>query len=665
MILDRSQQEIVGIKDERALVLAGPGCGKTHILAQRIIVANGRDGVSFDDMVCLTFTNRASREMNKRITAELGYRPQGLFVGNIHRFCIRFLYSNAILPNDVSVIDEDDRDLWLSESLKLRRAADRNEVLSVGILLFQQEHGFPMHLRQRLPFRASASHINAAMAYRDYKRENRIVDFDDVILMAYEVMMRDGFRGMSYSSYKWIQVDEVQDLTPLQLAIIDKITSPCGATVVYLGDEQQAIFEFIGAGGPALDRLKMRCEGHIYRLRRNYRSPGYLVKLCNDFASFQLGMDPSDLPEPDDSTMHASGALTLLPSSDHNLDYAVVAKVRAWLSEYPDESIAVLVRTNDEAEQISAKLMDHGFEHVLISRKDLFKQVPYKTIFAHFAVVANPAKMVEWSRLLYQTRAVATMSESRSLVHRLREAAMTPADFFDADGKTALQRMAESVDDEVIVVFDTETTGLDLFSDDIIQVAAVKFCGGRVVPDSSFEVLVRTDRTIPAMLRDGVINPMVEEYKAGHPVSPDEAFSSFFEYVGDAVLCGHNAEFDMGMLKNNLRRRTTMRMPESLERPAIDTLLVARLVLPMQRSYALSAMIDLFGLPGCNSHRALDDAKATAALLGALIAPVKDKLPQQERLLKSSLVAKAAMRLNAVYFPIYEHTRLMLANYGA
>ena len=75
MILDRSQQEIVDIRGERALVLAGPGCGKTHILAQRIIAAHGRDDVAFDDMVCLTFTNRASREMTRRIDAECGYSP--------------------------------------------------------------------------------------------------------------------------------------------------------------------------------------------------------------------------------------------------------------------------------------------------------------------------------------------------------------------------------------------------------------------------------------------------------------------------------------------------------------------------------------------------------------------------------------------------------------
>lgn len=89
---DAQQQQIIELSDTTALVLAGPGCGKTHILARRVFHASAH--TDFDEMLCVTFTNRAAREMKQRIEAYMGYVPQNLFVGNMHRFCLRFLYEN-------------------------------------------------------------------------------------------------------------------------------------------------------------------------------------------------------------------------------------------------------------------------------------------------------------------------------------------------------------------------------------------------------------------------------------------------------------------------------------------------------------------------------------------------------------------------------------------
>ncbi len=91
---DFSQQSLVELDHGSALVLAGPGCGKTHILARRILHANTMSGIAFSEMLCLTFTNRAAREMKSRIESLSGHNAADLFVGNIHRFCLRFLFEN-------------------------------------------------------------------------------------------------------------------------------------------------------------------------------------------------------------------------------------------------------------------------------------------------------------------------------------------------------------------------------------------------------------------------------------------------------------------------------------------------------------------------------------------------------------------------------------------
>ena len=106
---DYSQQEIINIYKGHHLVLAPPGCGKTQILSERIRVAHSEHGVPYGDMLCLTFTNRAARGMAERISQTINDSDiKDLFVGNIHRYCIRMLMEHELVPSNTSIIDDDD-----------------------------------------------------------------------------------------------------------------------------------------------------------------------------------------------------------------------------------------------------------------------------------------------------------------------------------------------------------------------------------------------------------------------------------------------------------------------------------------------------------------------------------------------------------------------------
>ena len=91
---DNKQQVAIDAQSGYFLVLAPPGCGKTDILSQRIVQAKGK-GVAFEDMLCLTFTNRASRGMKNRIMEKIGEDASNIFVGNVHRYCSNFLFANS------------------------------------------------------------------------------------------------------------------------------------------------------------------------------------------------------------------------------------------------------------------------------------------------------------------------------------------------------------------------------------------------------------------------------------------------------------------------------------------------------------------------------------------------------------------------------------------
>ena len=103
------------------------------------------------------------------------------------------------------------------------------------------------------------------------------------------------------------------------------------------------------------------------------------------------------------------------------------------------------------------------------------------------------------------------------------------------------------------MVFDTETTGLDVFHDDIVQIAAVKMSNGQIVPGSALSLFIRTERPIPEKLGD-IDNPIIEELKHHELLEPAEALRRFVDYVGARPLLGHNADYDYHILDHNLRR---------------------------------------------------------------------------------------------------------------
>ena len=141
-------------------------------------------------------------------------------------------------------------------------------------------------------------------------------------------------------------------------------------------------------------------------------------------------------------------------------------------------------------------------------------------------------------------------STARRFVRALLDRAISPADLvgYDADG-TYLQEFVSVYDNSDIVIFDTETTGLNVFEDDIVQIAAVKMRRGKIVEGSALSLFIATDREIPRMLGD-VENPIIEEMRHHELLDRKEALLRFMDYVDDSVLLGHNADYDYNILEN-------------------------------------------------------------------------------------------------------------------
>lgn len=662
-MIDNSQLAIVQLHGCTALLLAGPGCGKTHILARRVFNANEVYGVPFESMLCLTFTNRAAREMATRVHSYLGYYPAGLFIGNIHSFCLRFLHANRLINPDTSIIDDEELNDYLFEHFGFTHQSQYKEFLDTARYIFERDNDFPEYLHYRLRRPPTDVDYERVVAFNEYKEQNLLLTYDDLLLHTYRALMQSS-ADYAYTGYTWLQVDEVQDMTPLQLAIVNAVCRRGRRTALYLGDEQQAIFSFLGAGERVLDSLKDECDGNIHHLGRNYRSAHYLVNLCNHIAARFLHINHAFLPQ---AVVKGTAVAPLQCWNCHNSDILqliAAAQARRLLEECPDENVAILVQTNYQGQAMADMLKRHGFDFFHVSRPDAFHRPAFKTVWAHLAVVLRPTCSHEWARILFQTRAVRTLSGARRLMNLLRDSGMSGEELLSFDNPTTLQRFVRNVSsNRTIVVFDTETTGLDVAEDDIVQIAAVKIAHGKIVPGSEFCVFIESDRPISSILGNGQSNPIATIYETATKLTPYEAFSAFSNYIGDdSILAGHNIEFDLGISRHNIERRTSMPLPPQFNREAesIDTLAVSRLAIPRLWSHKLANLIDYLGLPGVNSHNAVDDVAATAALLLALSPLAADRSSTHEKIKASANIRKAAARLEAGYGDFYRATRQKL-----
>lgn len=668
---DSEQLRAINASGGHYLVLAPPGCGKTDILSERIVRAR-ESGVAFEDMLCLTFTNRASRGMKNRVMEIVGEEACNIFVGNVHRFCSNLLFNNAVIPENTSIMDEDDLadiliDLDSSFFVNRQGYPDKMKVSLIDQIdgyISQRLLDHPDHalylpkefeeyydIAKQAGFDASKvsplhKSVMYALTYREYKKQRNMISFSDILILAYEALRS---KSIEFKKYRWVQVDEVQDLNALQTAIIDEVTDTSGDfTVMYLGDEQQAIFSFLGAKLDQLEILKTRCQGHIFTLGKNYRSPKYLLDIFNTYAKEELGVSEDLLPKPTKNETCDKWDLILTGNeSPEDEDNRIFKMITYYLGLGDEERMAVLVPTNAAADRISNKLNAEGISHFKISGTDMFKTKSYKTLSSFFCVNTNEFNNLAWARLLFGIEAIRTGSGARNFTAKLRSLMMTPSDLLN--GETYVSRFIKAYNTQEFVFFDTETTGLNVLEDDIVQIAAFKVKCGEIVPNSGFNIFIHTDREIPAMLGD-IVNPLVEAYSSSEHYSKEEGLRLFLDYIGDCPVLGHNVKFDYHILQSNAERY----LQEQVTLEIFDSLHLIKCVEPNMRMYKLEFLLRELQLEGKNSHLADEDIAATKALVDYCVSKAMPLLSEQESFMNQTKVQNVIQKMQPLY-PMIEN----------
>ena len=311
----------------------------------------------------------------------------------------------------------------------------------------------------------------------------------------------------------------------------------------------------------------------------------------------------------------------------------------------------MVVAFNSDADEVSAAL--GTLPHFKVSGADVFATPSIRTLMAHLSVVNMEHDFIAWSDLLAGLRLYSGTGSSRQFVRAMMELAMTRADILDYGGQsTYAAHFVHEYETSDIVVFDTETTGLDVFADDVVQLAALRVRRGRVT--ATLDMYIETDRELPTHLGD-TVNPLAAEYGRHRHLSHREALERFVEFARGCAILGHNTTFDYQIMEHNMRRHAPHLSMEREWPTYLDTLKLSRLLHPRQHSYKLKDLLKHLGLEGENSHLASDDIVATMSLMTHCYDRARSITGRQMEFI--SRHRKTAERLCRLYGDTYRYAR--------
>lgn len=590
--LTPEQRAIATALDGTTLVLAAVGAGKTTTMTARIrhAVALGYDPAR---ILALTFTNRAAQQMR----TSLGDDARRVQLRTFHGLCAWILRSEAPaagLPPDFWIYDEDD-------SAELARELGVHDPVRALYTFHADASAVAMGCaRPDLWYKAAFTKLPWGPDYVAALAERGAVDFAGLVLLARAVLgCEPASRARWETRFDAVYVDEVQDTHLSEYEVVHALAR-LARSRAFVGDLDQSIY---GWRGSRPERLVPRLEADLGPVRRfpldeNFRATRALLRFADRVASrFETratNVRPhASLPEGEDPACAAF--------ADEDAEHDAIARgcAAAIARGVPAERIAVLTRTNALVGSIVGPLARHGVPHITVERFRFFRRAEIKDALALLTLAVDPRAEGAARRVAHRLVPGVGSATLGSIVTDGSRAGLRVSDLLDP---VAVRRGDPlwGLTLREFVVLDTETTGLDVATDEVVEIAAVRVRDGREV--DRFAALLRPTRPVGGSVK---VHGLTDERLAAEGIPAAVAFARLGVFVGDTPVAGHNLGFDLAMLKQNALL------------PCFDTLAVARRLLAAP-SYRLADLATALGLAATPSHRALDDVRATVALAGAL-----------------------------------------------
>lgn len=428
--LNEQQFKVVTAKPQATLVIAGAGTGKTRTITYRVAYLL-EQGVSPDRILLATFTNRAAREMLKRVEALTGTQNvHRVWGGTFHRIANLILRKHAVsigFDSSYSILDsEDARDfisVCIDESAidtKSTRFPKPEVVQSIISYANNTDQTIEDVIVRKYPYfeMLTAQIKRVDFNYSERKKERNVMDYDDLLLNWKRLLLeKPAITELYAEQFQHILVDEYQDTNKLQAEIIDLLAVK-HKNVMVVGDDSQSIFAWRGAEFTNIYEFPERYpNAQEFKLEKNYRSTPEILGLANVSIACNRRQFPKTL-EANKQTKDFKPAL--IPCSDVEQQSAFIA---SRILELRDEGIslediAVLYRSHYHSIELQLELTHRNIPYRVQSGVRFFEQAHIKDVISYLKIIVNPRDELAWKRILKMIPSVgnATANKIFSLI---------------------------------------------------------------------------------------------------------------------------------------------------------------------------------------------------------------------------------------------------------
>lgn len=452
-------EQLKAVQHDRGplLILAGAGSGKTRVLTHRIAYLIDEVGVNPWNILAITFTNKAAREMRERVDNIVGYGSENIWVSTFHSTCVRILrrYIDRLgYDTNFTIYDSDDQKTLVREVCKFldidTKKFKERAILSV-ISQAKDELISPEKFEREN--QADYGKRTIAKIYKEYQsrlKKNNALDFDDLICLTVE-LLRSNEDVLSYyqNRFKYIMVDEYQDTNTAQFELIHTLASTINEfgevehNLCVVGDDDQSIYKFRGANiYNILNFEKEYPDTAIIKLEQNYRSTKNILSAANEVIACNVERKEKSL-----WTSHEEGDPIFFQVFDSDreeaesiaLDIANAAKNEGKL--YSD--FAVLYRTNAQSRILEERLVNLGVPYKIVGGVNFYQRKEIKDLLCYLKTIDNGNDDISVKRIInVPKRGIGLTSVDKVQVHAIARGisfyqALKEADYIPSLGRGA------------------------------------------------------------------------------------------------------------------------------------------------------------------------------------------------------------------------------------
>ena len=409
--LNDKQYEAVVNTEGPCLVIAGAGSGKTKVLTHKIAYLMGEKNILPWNILAITFTNKAAKEMKERIELLVGDAAKDMWIGTFHSICVRILrkFIDRIgFDSSFIIFDSTDQKTMIKQILKDLQLDDKiftdrsvmSEISNAKNEMLEPE---TYAVKAHGDFRKE----RIAEVYERYQKrlkENNAIDFDDIINYTIKILMENPDVLQYYSNkFEYVLVDEYQDTNKSQFTLVTMLASKHG-NITAVGDNDQGIYSFRGADISNILNFEKDFPGtKIIKLEQNYRCTGNILKVANAvIKNNEVKYDKKLWTEND------VGNLPKVFSADNEYDEGryIAEQIEHLIREekYKYSDFAVLYRMNTQSRAIEEILRREAIPYKIVGGLKFYERKEIKDIISYLRLVQNSADNLSLNRVINEPK---------------------------------------------------------------------------------------------------------------------------------------------------------------------------------------------------------------------------------------------------------------------